>query len=164
MSDTSVIQGLIDEQRELHRKQLELLNSDDLKKKIEDYKYWSVQLPILKKELEALVGVPLVNSSPTSTPSTQKAQKGPKKGGRRLEDTEVESSVLNFFKARSSSKGVSAASVARELKKDSLSEFSLSTIQTKVSSFLKGDLLNPSPRFRNAGEKGASKWFLTGNE
>jgi len=164
MSDTSVIQGLIDEQRELHRKQLELLNSDDLKKKIEDYKYWSVQLPILKKELEALVGVPLVNSSPTSTPSTQKAQKGPKKGGRRLEDTEVESSVLNFFKTKSPTKGVSASKIAASIKGDFPSEVPLSTIKTKVTDLLKKELLEPNPRFRNEGEKGASKWFLTGNE
>jgi len=154
----------IQQRKEELAKQVAALEDPELKKKIADYQYWKVQLPILEKELQALVGVPLVESSPTSTPSTQKPPRGPKKGGRRLEDTEVESGVLNFFKTRSPSTGASAAEVARELKKSSLSEASFATFQAKVASFLKGELLILNPRFRNEGERGASKWFLTGNE
>jgi hypothetical protein len=154
----------IEQRKEELAKQVAALEDPELKKKIADYQYWKVQLPILEKELEALVGVALVDSSRTSTPSTQKSPKGPKKGGRRLEDTEVESSVLNFFKTKSPTKGVSASNIAASIKGDFPSAVPLSTIKTKVTDLLKKELLEPNPRFRNEGEKGASKWFLTGNE
>jgi hypothetical protein len=82
----------------------------------------------------------------------------------RLEGAEVESSVLNFFKTKSPTKGVSASKIAASIKDDFPPEVPLSTIKAKVADLLKNELLEPNPRFRNEGEKGASKWFLTGNE
>lgn len=154
----------IQQRKEELAKQVAALEDPELKKKIADYQYWKIQLPILEKELQALVGVPLVESSPASTPSTQKSPKGPKKGGRRLEDAEVESSVLNFFKTKSPTTGASASQIAASLKDDLQSEVPLSTIKAKVTDLLKKELLLPNPRFRNEGERGASKWFITGNE
>lgn len=154
----------IQQRKEELAKQVAALEDPELKKKIADYQYWKVQLPILEKELQTLLGVPLVESSPASTPSTQKSPKGPKKGGKRLEDTEVESSVLNFFQTKSRTTGVSASKIASSVKGDFPSEVPLSTIKAKVTDLLKRELLMPNPRFRNEGEKGASKWFFIAAE
>lgn len=154
----------IQQRKEELAKQAAALEGPELEKKIADYQYWKVQLPILEKELQTLVGVPLVELSPASTPSTQKSPKGPKKGGRRLERTEVESSVLNFFKTKSPTTGASASQIAASLKNDLPSEVPLSTIKAKVTDLLKKELLLPNPRFRNEGERGASKWFFIASE
>jgi hypothetical protein len=160
MSD---ILQIIEQRKEELARQVAALEDPELKKKIADYQHWRVQLPILEKELHTLVGVSLVDVSPTSTRYTKKSQKGPKVGGRRLKDAEVESGVLNYFKTDCPNDGASVAEIARHLEKNSLLGASFTTIQKKVSDFLKAELGKPSPRFGNKGKLGASKWFLINN-
>lgn len=156
-----MIQGLIDEQRELHRKQLELLNSDDLKKKIEDYKYWSAQLPILKKELEALIGKSL-DEAPAAP--KEKSPAGRPKGGTVLDVSDVAPKLLELLRKEEHSKGLAAKHIGAYLKGNW--EVRVSTIDRKVKEVLDEDQKLPESerKFRKSGSNRSSKWFLANNE
>jgi hypothetical protein len=156
MSDTKVILDLIEEQRELHRKQLELLDSTDLKKKIEDYRHWSVQLPILKNELEALIGKPL--EEPPAAPK-EKSPKGRKKGGTSLDVADVAPKVLDLLREEKHSKGLAARHIGLQLK-DKWKGVEESTVERKVKEVLDKDQKLPESerKFKRSGSNRSSKW------
>lgn len=159
MSNLDVVQMVVQE-RDRINKERERFFSSDLNEKIARYEELSKELAALSEDIARLAG----HSKEASATAEGPNPRGRKRGGRKLEDAEVESGVLNFLRTKCQGKGASVAYIARELKKDFLSDFPLSTIRDRVSSFLKGDLLKPNTRFRNEGELGTSKWFFIAAE
>lgn len=164
MSNLDVVQMVVQE-RDRINKERERFFSSDLNEKIARYEELSKELAALSEDIARLAGHSgeEVASPEGPRPEGSKA-KGPKEGGRRLQDTEVESGVLNYFRTNCPSEGASAALVARDLEKTFKNQIPYSTIYSKVTKLLNGDLGAESPRFRREGESKTSKWFFIAAE
>jgi hypothetical protein len=73
------------QQKEYHLKQAQLLDSEELQKKIKDYFFWHDQLPILKKEIEEILGKSMDEAA---TPAASK--RGRKKGSTSVSVEQIE--------------------------------------------------------------------------
>ena len=73
MSD--ILQRIQQRKEELAR-QVQALENPDLQKKIEDYRFWSNQLPILRNEIEALIGESLEEEVAAKAASNRGRRKG----------------------------------------------------------------------------------------
>jgi len=136
-------------------KQALALESPDLLKKIEDYKYWSVHLPILKKEIEDLIGEPLqaVGDTPTSS-------KRSRKRGLALVDGDVELQITEILKA--SPEGLAGAKIAEKLQLSHWQDKQVGTVYLKVTKILNADQMrvDGERKFRKEGQLRNSRWLV----
>jgi hypothetical protein len=80
-------------------------DSEELQKKIHDYLFWRDQLPLLKREIEEILGKSMDEAA---TPA--KSGRGRRKGSPSVSDEEVEQKVIDIL-AGSATLGVAAAGI-----------------------------------------------------
>jgi hypothetical protein len=136
--------------KEALAKQAQALESPDLQKKIQDYQYWSTHLPILKKEIESLIGESLDEAA-----SPAKSARGRRKGSPSVSDEVMKQKIIETL-AKAASDGLAAVGIRDEISKD-FKEVAESTIYQKVSNILK---TGEGDQFRKTGELKKTKWFL----
>jgi hypothetical protein len=138
------------QQKEYHLKQAQLLDSEELQKKIHDYLFWRDQLPLLKREIEEILGKSMDEAA---TPA--KSVRGRRKGSPSVSDEEVEQKVIDIL-AGSATLGVAAAGIKDKICAE-FTEVAESTIYQKVSRILKA---GEGAKFRKTGELKQTKWFV----
>jgi hypothetical protein len=145
----------IQQRKEELARQVLALENPELQKKIEDYRFWSNQLPILKKEIEALIGESLEEEVTAKTASNR----GRKKGAPRLVDAEVEAKIAELLRA--SVGGLAASEIAAKIHSVDWPDRPLSSIYQRVSKILNADqqLAAGSRKYRKTGELRNTKWF-----
>jgi hypothetical protein len=138
--------------KELYRQKSALLESPDLQKKISDYRYWSKQLPILKKEIEDIIDEPLDGLADIPSPS----KRGRKKGNAPVSEGDVKEELITHLQGMT--KGKSARQISRDLHtKDRLRQVPESTIYKKVADLLKA---GEGTEFGKTGQLKNTEWFL----
>ena len=137
------------QQKDYHLKQAQLLDSEELQKKIKDYFFWRDQLPVLKKEIEDILGKSMDDAAEPAT-----SKRGRKKGGTPVTDAQIEQEVINIL-AKSATLGQAAAGIAGEIS-GKFTDVAKSTIYQKVSRVLKR---GEGHQFRKTGELINTKWF-----
>lgn len=152
MSD--ILQQIQQRKEDLAR-QVQALENPDLQKKIEDYRFWSNQLPILRKEIEALIGESLEEGVTAKAASNR----GRRKGVPRLDDADVEAKIAEALQA--SAGGLAASEIAAKIHSAEWSDRPLSSIYQKVAKILNADqqLAEGSRKYRRTGELRNTKWF-----
>jgi hypothetical protein len=157
MSDNFVdLDVLVLRKKEAHLKAAKDLDSDDLRQMLKDYKIQREQLLILKGKIESLIGEPL-GATGTVAAEPSGAPRGRKKGGKTIQDSEVEHRVFEYLSDEP--EGVSGSAIATELNGKFWKELSHSTVYAKVIKVLKADQKRETPRFRKEGELINSRWF-----
>jgi hypothetical protein len=138
--------------KELYRQKSDLLDSPDLQKKVSDYRYWSKQLPILKKQIEDILDEPLDGLA--DVPSSSK--RGRKKGSASISKGVVKEELITHLQGMT--KGKSAREISRDLHtKDRLRQVPESTIYKKVADLLKA---GEGTEFGKTGQLKNTEWFL----
>jgi hypothetical protein len=142
--------------KEALAKQVQTLESAELQKKIQDYQYWSAHLPILKKEIESLIGESLDEAS--ADPSQSK--RGRKKGVASLVESDVEAKISELLKG--SPDGLAGSKIADLIHASNWPERPRSTIYQKVNKILKADqeLPDVDRKYRREGQLKKTKWFI----
>jgi hypothetical protein len=138
------------QQKDYHLKQAQLLDSEELQKKIKDYFFWRDRLPVLKKEIEDILGKSMDDAAEPAT-----SKRGPKQGGASISIKEVEDKLTAHLKG--TTEGKSANEIANELHEDQLKHVPRSTIYQKVSTVLKR---GEGDKFRKTGQLKNTEWFL----
>lgn len=153
MSD--ILQRIQQRKEDLAR-QVQALENPDLQKKIEDYRFWSNQLPILRKEIEALIGESLEEEVTAKAASNR----GRRKGVPRLVDAEVEAKVDELLRA--SAGGLAASEIAAKIHSAEWPDRPLSSVYQKVSKILNTDqqVAVEIRKYRKTGELRNTKWFV----
>ncbi len=126
-----------------------MLDSEELQKKIKDYFFWRDQLPILKKEIEDILGKSIDDAA-----APAESKRGRKKGGTSVSDDQIEQEVIDVL-AKSATLGQAAAGIAGEIS-GKFTDVAKSTIYQKVSRVLKR---GEGHQFRKTGELINTKWF-----
>jgi hypothetical protein len=141
--------------KEALAKQAQALESPDLQKKIQDYQYWSTHLPILKKEIETLIGESLDEGSADHSQS----KRGRKKGVASLAESDVEAKISELLKG--SPDGLAGSKIADLIHAANWPERPRSTIYQKVNKILNADqeLPDVDRKYRKQGELRNTKWF-----
>ena len=139
------------QQKEYHLKQAQLLDSEELQKKIKDYFFWRDRLPVLKKEIEEILGKSM------DEPATPVAKRGRKKGSASMSHDQIDKieQEVNDLLAKSATLGRAAAGITEEISKK-FTDVAKSTIYQKVSRVLKR---GEGHQFRKTGELINTKWF-----
>jgi hypothetical protein len=148
------------QQKEYHLKQAQLLDSEELQKKIKDYFFWRDQLPILKKEIEEILGKSMDEAA---TPAASK--RGRKKGSTsvsvdQIEQIEqIEQMVIKIL-ADSATLELPAAGIKDKIRAnftENFTDVTDSTLYLKVSNVLKR---GEGQKFKKTGELRNTKWSL----
>ncbi len=141
--------------REALAKQAQALESPDLLKKIEDYKYWSAHLPILKKEIEDLIGEALDGAGA----DTASSKRGRKRGVTALLDADVQVQITELLKR--SPYGLAGSKIAETIHASNWPDRPVSTIYQKVTKILNADqeLSDGTRKYRKDGQLRNTKWF-----
>lgn len=152
------IQQIIDLRKEELARQVRELDNPELQKKIEDYKFWSRQLPILKAEIEALIGVPLEKEVNPKAPSDS----GRKKGVPLPPDADIDAKIDEILKA--SAVGLSGVGISNQVREKYWPKCSEDSFYQRVSKILGADQTLPegSRKYRRTGEKRNTNWFAAG--
>ena len=140
------------QQKDYHLKQAQLLDSEELQKKIKDYFFWRDQLPVLKKEIEEILGKSM---DEPAMPAVSK--RGRKKGSASMSHDQIdkiEQEVIDLL-AKSATLGRAAAGITEEISKK-FTDIAESTIYQRVSKVLKR---GEGDQFRKTGELKNTKWF-----
>jgi hypothetical protein len=137
-------------------RQTQALESPDLQKKIQDYQYWSTYLPILKKEIEALLGEALDGAGADAASS----KRGRKRGVAALLDADVEVQITDLLKG--SADGLAGSKIAETIHATNWPDRPVSTIYQKVTKILNADqgLSEGTRKYRKQGELRNTKWFI----
>jgi len=137
-------------------KQALALESPDLLKKIQDYQYWSAHLPILKKEIEALIGEALDGTGG----DTASSKRGRKRGVAALLDADVQVRITDLLKG--SPDGLAGSKIAETIHSTNWPDRPVSTIYQKVTKILNADqgLSDGTRKYRRQGELRNTKWFI----
>jgi hypothetical protein len=75
MSTTKTLNDRAEEKKEFHKKQQELIESDEFEKMLVDYEHWSKHLPILKAQIESVLG-PLLEEQSVHSETVIPEKKG----------------------------------------------------------------------------------------
>lgn len=131
--------------------------SPEIQQKLKDYDYWSEQLPILRRELEEIMGERLGESPPVQ--EAEKSSRGRKKGSQSVPESEIEEKMREALKQ---SPGIPASEIARNIQMANWPSAPETTIYAKVNQILKKDEGRSieSKKYRKEGEKRNTRWFL----
>jgi hypothetical protein len=145
------------QQKEYHLKQAQLLDSEELQKKIKDYFFWHDQLPILKKEIEEILGKSMDEAA---TPAASK--RGRKKGSTSVSVEQIEKVEQMVIKilADSATLELPAAGIKDKIRAnftENFTDVTDSTLYLKVSNVLKR---GEGQKFKKTGELRNTKWSL----
>jgi hypothetical protein len=145
------------QQKEYHLKQAQLLDSEELQKKIKDYFFWRDQLPILKKEIEEILGKSMDEAA---TPAASK--RGRKKGSTSVSVDQIEQIEQTVIKILSDSATLElpAAGIKDKIRAnftENFTDVADSTLYLKVSNVLKR---GEGQKFKKTGELRKTKWSL----
>ena len=142
--------------KEALARQAQALESPELQKKLQDYQYWSTHLPILKKEIEALIGEALDGAGADATSS----KRGRKRGVTALLDADVEARITELLKG--SPDGLAGSKIAETIHSTNWPDRPVSTIYQKVTKILNADqgLSDGTRKYRKQGELRNTKWFI----
>ena len=142
--------------KEALARQSQALESPDLQKKIEDYQYWSTHLPILKKEIEALIGDALDGTGA----DTASSKRGRKRGVAALLDADVQVQITELIKG--SPDGLAGSKIAEKIHATNWPDRPISTIYQKVTKILNADqeLSDGTRKYRKEGQLRNTKWFF----
>jgi len=154
MSNSDVVQGVLQERERITRER-EKFFSPELDAKIAEFNKLEADLESVRKEIARLTG-----GAKESVASPERATaKGRKKGGRKLQNSEVESQVLNYLRNLDQGKGAAGKTIAGKLQKDHWPDVPLNTIYSKVMKFLNEEQGKGTPKVKKEGELINSRWF-----
>jgi hypothetical protein len=154
MSNFDVVKNLLQERARIASETRKFF-SPDLDAKIAEYSRLEKELETLSSEIAKLVGRA---EEEVASPEGSKV-KGRRKGGRRLDASEVESKVLDHLKKLETGVGAAGQTIAHKLHGDHWSDVPPSTVYSKVMKFLKHEQAKGTPRVKKEGELINSRWF-----
>jgi hypothetical protein len=142
--------------REALARQAQALESPELQQKIQDYQYWSTHLPILKKEIEALIGEAL-DGAGADTASSKRGRKG---RAASVVEADLQAKISDLLKG--SPDGLAGSKIAEKIHATNWPDRPISTIYQKVTKILNADqeLPDGTRKYRKDGQLRNTKWFF----